>query len=105
MNRNCSFPIGYSIDNTDCNDNSDAANPNRIEVCDGLDNDCNGVVDDDDAVLALCFASRGHAQSIGSIGEAFDEEVGDRATSVALIGGGVVGGAGDEREDGAHVQL
>ena len=57
--------------------------------------------DDDDAVLALCFASRGHAQSIGSIGEAFDEEVGDRATSVALIGGGVVGGAGDEREDGA----
>ena len=51
--------------------------------------------DDDDAVLALCFASRGHAQYIGSIGEAFDEEVGDRATSVALIGGGVVGGAGD----------
>jgi small ligand-binding sensory domain FIST len=68
---------------------------------------CTGVAavlseaDDDDAVLALCFASRGHAQYIGSIGEAFDEEVGDRATSVALIGGGVVGGAGDEREDGA----
>ena len=60
-----------------------------------------GEADDDAAVLALCFASRGHAQYIGSIGEAFDEEVGDRATSVALIGGGVVGGAGDEREDGA----
>ncbi|CAH0371615.1 unnamed protein product [Pelagomonas calceolata] len=60
-----------------------------------------GEADDDDAVLALCFASRGHAPYIGSIGEAFDEEVGDRATSVALIGGGVVGGAGDEREDGA----
>ena len=60
-----------------------------------------GEADDDDAVLALCFASRGHAQYIGSIGEAFDEEVGDQATSVALIGGGVVGGAGDEREDGA----
>ena len=40
-----------------------------------------GEADDDDAVLALCFASRGHAQSIGSIGEAFDEEVGARATS------------------------
>ena len=60
-----------------------------------------GEADDDAAVLALCFASRGHAQYIGPIGEAFDEEVGDRATSVALIGGGVVGGAGDEREDGA----
>ena len=60
-----------------------------------------GEADDDAAVLALCFASRGHAQYIGPIGEAFDKEVGDRATSVALIGGGVVGGAGDEREDGA----
>jgi small ligand-binding sensory domain FIST len=60
-----------------------------------------GEAAEDDAVLALCFVSRGHAQYIGPIGEAFDEEVGDRATSVALIGGGVVGGAGDEREDGA----
>ena len=59
-----------------------------------------GEAGDDDAVLALCFASRGHAQYIGSIGEAFDREVG-KHQSVALIGGGVVGGAGDEREDGA----
>ena len=70
------------------------------EACAGV-NAVLSEADDDVAVLALCFASRGHAQYIESIGEAFDEEVGDRATSVALIGGGVVGGAGDEREDGA----
>ena len=49
-------------------------------------------------MLALCFAARSRVHAAR---EAFDEEVGDRATSVALIGGGVVGGAGDEREDGA----
>jgi hypothetical protein len=30
----------------DCNDRSPLARPGGIEVCDGLDNDCNGVVDD-----------------------------------------------------------
>jgi hypothetical protein len=30
----------------DCNDRSPQARPGGIEVCDGLDNDCNGVVDD-----------------------------------------------------------
>ena len=30
----------------DCDDTSAAAHPGGIEVCDGVDNDCNGVVDD-----------------------------------------------------------
>lgn len=30
----------------DCNDTSAAAFPGGVEVCDGVDNDCNGVVDD-----------------------------------------------------------
>ena len=30
----------------DCNDASDAAYPGNTEACDGVDNDCNGVVDD-----------------------------------------------------------
>lgn len=30
----------------DCNDTSDKAYPGGIEVCDGVDNDCNGIVDD-----------------------------------------------------------
>ncbi len=33
---------------TDCDDGDAAAHPGAAEVCDGIDNDCNGLVDDDD---------------------------------------------------------
>ena len=33
----------------DCNDGDDAVYPNAIEVCDGLDNDCDGAIDDEDS--------------------------------------------------------
>ena len=36
-------------DDTDCNDENDAVNPGELELCDGLDNDCDGTYDEDDA--------------------------------------------------------
>ncbi|TFH20310.1 MAG: hypothetical protein E4H03_12440, partial [Myxococcales bacterium] len=30
----------------DCDDSNPATNPGAVEVCDGIDNDCNGIVDD-----------------------------------------------------------
>ena len=41
-------PTGYSDNNLDCDDNNAAVNPNGEEgsIPDGLDNDCNGLVDD-----------------------------------------------------------
>ena len=45
----CSQPGGYVIDNTDCDDSSDEFNPNAVEICDGLDNDCDGDIDDADS--------------------------------------------------------
>jgi hypothetical protein len=41
----CEQPEGYITDNTDCNDTTDQAYPGGIEVCDGLDNDCDFVAD------------------------------------------------------------
>ncbi len=43
----CSEPAGYVADSTDCLDSSDISYPGADEVCDGLDNDCDGTVDDD----------------------------------------------------------
>jgi len=42
----CDAPSGYVSDDTDCDDSDDATNPDTSEVCDGADNDCDGVVDD-----------------------------------------------------------
>jgi hypothetical protein len=42
----CSQPVGYVTDSTDCNDTVAAINPAATEVCDGVDNNCDGSVDE-----------------------------------------------------------
>jgi hypothetical protein len=42
----CVQPLGYVTAAGDCDDASAAANPSASEACDGLDNDCDAVVDD-----------------------------------------------------------
>ncbi|MFY7970829.1 MAG: MopE-related protein, partial [Flavobacteriales bacterium] len=41
----CVQPTGYVTDNTDCDDNNAASFPGNPEVCDGIDNDCDFVID------------------------------------------------------------
>lgn len=42
----CSVPTGYSETSGDCNDNTDAVFPGNPEICDNVDNNCNGQVDE-----------------------------------------------------------
>ena len=42
----CSMPAGHATTNDDCDDNNPAVNPGATELCNGVDDDCNGVVDE-----------------------------------------------------------
>ena len=41
----CYQPLGYVLDGTDCNDGEPLSNPSLVESCDGIDNDCDLIID------------------------------------------------------------
>ena len=49
---------GYLASEDDCDDTRDDVNPGRSESCDGLDNDCNGQVDDDPVDAATFYVDQ-----------------------------------------------
>ena len=51
----CTLPDGYADNADDCDDSSAAAYPGGVEVCDGRDNDCNGVIDGPAALGAITW--------------------------------------------------
>lgn len=51
----CEAPVGYVADATDCNDSSTISYPGAQEICDGLDNNCDTVVDEDGATGERLF--------------------------------------------------
>jgi|GEM_PF-1170198 len=85
----CSAPLGYIQQSGDCNDNDTGVNPASEEVCDMIDNNCDGQVDEDqempyyldrdgdgyggaEMVLA-CSAPEGYAEYPDDCDDADDE--------------------------------
>ncbi len=91
----CALPAGYAEQDGDCDDRDAESHPGAVEVCDGADNDCDGVTDPDSAAdagtwyadsdgdgygdaassTAACAAPSGHT------GDATDCDDTDAATS------------------------
>ena len=43
----CALPDGFSESSTDCDDEASSTYPGAYESCDGVDNDCNDLIDDE----------------------------------------------------------
>gem|GEM_PF-1247467 len=63
----CDQPDGYIIDDSDCNDSDDLAYPGANEYCDGVDNDCDGVADEDSALDSTIFYRDVDGDGFGNI--------------------------------------
>ena len=59
----CDAPAGYGTDATDCNDADPTVNPAAAEVCNGVDDDCDGATDDDDTDVDTSTGSAWYADS------------------------------------------
>ena len=51
----CNFPAGYVIDSTDCNDTNNLIYPEATDICNSIDDNCNGIIDED-AVFTIYYA-------------------------------------------------
>ena len=52
-------PAGYVINNMDCDDGNAGINPEALESCDGIDNNCNGLADDELEIFTYFLDSDG----------------------------------------------
>lgn len=62
----CSGPAGYVADNTDCDDSNDTVNPGATEICNDMDDNCSGTVDDVDASRLVTYYMDADADGYGN---------------------------------------
>ena len=59
----CTVPAGAVLEAGDCDDSTDAVNPDAAEICDGEDNNCDGLADEEDPSIDPASLARYYADS------------------------------------------
>jgi len=62
----CDAPQGYTANSADCDDTSPATNPSAYEICDGVDNNCNGSTDEAGALNPSIFYADTDSDGFGN---------------------------------------
>ena len=77
----CDPPAGYVDSTDDCDDTDPTVSPFATEACNGIDDDCDGSIDEDDALDALDWYLDADGDSYGStvVRTACDEPLGHTA--------------------------
>ncbi|GDX82429.1 hypothetical protein LBMAG42_42400 [Deltaproteobacteria bacterium] len=61
----CTQPIGTTTDNTDCDDTDITVNPGALELCNGIDDDCDALIDDADPDVDLATGGAWYTDADG----------------------------------------
>ncbi len=61
----CDAPAGYVADDTDCDDTDAAVSPSQTELCNGIDDDCDGVIDPASSYDAQTWYADGDTDGYG----------------------------------------
>jgi len=79
----CEAPEHFIEDDTDCDDTDEAVNPGADEVCNDLDDDCDGAIDDDDSDLDTSTATTWYDDTDG---DGFGDATASTTSCVAPTG-------------------
>ena len=95
----CEAPSGWTRASGDCDDTDAAVRPGAVEVCDAVDNDCDGDVDDADAGLDTTTATDFFSDTDG---DGFGDDSAAERTCAPRSGRIDVGGDCDDTDPAIH---
>lgn len=73
--QNYTQPLGYVLNNNDCDDSDETINPSAEEICNGIDNDCDGDIDEgfNDSCTKITYYFDSDGDGYGDISESVED--------------------------------
>ncbi len=68
----CDAPAGYTADDTDCDDADADVNPAQVELCNGIDDNCDGTIDEDTSADTATWYADADSDGYGDAGSTLD---------------------------------